>query len=87
MKDKNIEDFFCPERNKLKKDEGGYFSMEIVDAELDTIECVFFCDDCVEINTKDYTYLKLSKNNLYKIIEALEEAEDIFLDEFNNKNK
>tara|TARA_R110002110_G_scaffold144285_3_gene333329 strand:+ start:416 stop:664 length:249 start_codon:yes stop_codon:yes gene_type:complete len=81
MKNKNIEDVFCPDRNKLKKNEGGYFSMEIVDVELDTIECVFFCDDCVEINTKDYTYLKLSRSNLYKIIEALETAEEIYKDE------
>jgi len=87
MKDKNIEDVFCPDRNKLKRNKDGSMSIKIVDAELDVIKCKFNFDDCVKIDTKDYTYLTLSRNNLYKIIDALEEAENIFWDEFNNKNK
>ena len=87
MKDKNIEDVFCPDNNKLKRNKDGSISIKIVDAELDVIKCKFNFDDCVKIDTKDYTYLTLSRNNLYKIIDALVEAENIFWDEFKNKNK
>ena len=85
MKDVNIEDVFFPENNKLTRHKNGTISIKIIDAELDPVLCEFNFDDCVKIDTKDYSYLTLSRNNLYKIIDALEEAEEIFWDEFNNK--
>ena len=85
MKNKNIEDVFCPDRNKLKRNKDGSMSIKIVDAELDVIKCEFSFEDCVKIDTKGYTYIRLSRSNLYEIIEAIEETEDIFWDECNNK--
>lgn len=84
----NIEDVFYPDSNELKRHENGSISINIVNAELDLIKCEFNFDDCVTIDTKDCSYLTLSRNNLYKIVEALEEAEGIFWDEYKkNENK
>jgi hypothetical protein len=76
-----LEDALYPERNKLIPCEDGY-KATILDIELDPIECSFYSDDCVHIDTKDYTYITLDLNNLYKLIDLIEE--EITLREENN---
>jgi len=76
----DIENIFCPDNNVLKK-EGEYYIMEMVDVELDTLNCSFCFDHSVEICTKDFSYIKLSRENLIRLLNALEETEDILLEE------
>ena len=76
----DIEKIFCPNNNVLKK-EGDYYIMEMVDVELDTLDCSFTFDNSVEICTKDFSYIKLSRENLIRLLNALEEIEDILLEE------
>ena len=71
----NIENIFYPERNKLIRNKNGCFNLQIVDAELDAINCEFNFDNCVKINTNDFTYLTLSRKNLEVLIDALDESE------------
>ena len=59
----------------LKEDKEGSLSATIVDAELDAIECKFNYDKCVELDTDGYSYISLSLDNLYKLIELIEKSE------------
>ena len=75
-KELNIEDYLLPNRNTLLQDEGDYFyHTTILDAELDPVQCSFLGDDCVEIDTKDVTYLTLSIENLKELIQLIKKAE------------
>jgi len=60
----------------MKKDKEGTLTAEIVDEEMDTIKCKFNNDDCVELNTDDYSYITLSVSNLYELINLIETAEN-----------
>jgi len=58
---------------KLKKN--GTLVTEIYDGEGDPIKCSFNNDECVDINTKEYSYLSLSKENLIELIHLINKAE------------
>ncbi len=75
-KELNIEDYLLPNRNTLLQDEGDdFYHTTILDAELDPAQCSFLGDDCVEIDTKDVTYLTLSIENLKELIQLIKKAE------------
>lgn len=75
-KELNIEDYLLPNRNTLLQDEGDdFYHTTILDAELDPVQCSFLGDDCVEIDTKDVTYLTLSIENLKELIQLIKKAE------------
>jgi hypothetical protein len=63
----NIEQILYPKANKLSKK--GY--IQLIDAELDSLDCSVV-EDCIEINTEEYTYITLTKSNLYKMIQAID---------------
>jgi hypothetical protein len=67
----NLEKALYPKANKLNKNG----KIDIVDADLDLIKCQVV-GDSVEINTKDYTYLTLTKDNLLILIAAIDEMEN-----------
>ena len=59
---------------KLKLSTDGTLKCNIIDGEYDQLKCKFNSDDCVEINTKNLTYITLSKDNLYELINKIDEA-------------
>ncbi len=67
---------------KLKKN--GTLVTEIYDEEGDPIKCSFNYDGCVEIKTKEYSYLCLSKENLIDLIQLIDKAEKKY-DKMNNQ--
>jgi len=71
----NLEKIMFPEHNKLIIDSEGTAKALIVDEELDTIECVFNNDNCVQLNTECYSYLTLSVDNLQQLIKLITKAE------------
>jgi hypothetical protein len=71
----DIETLLCPNRDKLIKNEEGFYTAEIVDVELDIIKCSFN-GGCVEINTEDLSYIILDAANLKTLLRLIEEAED-----------
>lgn len=75
-KEIDIEKVLHPESDVLKQDKDGNITAQIVDAELDAIECVFNYDGCVELDTKGYNTIALSKENLYRLMLMIEEAEE-----------
>jgi hypothetical protein len=71
----NIVEVLVPDAYKLKKIRGGGYKSIIVDEELDPFDVQFHGDNCIEINTEGMTYITLSVNNLYDMIDMIEEAE------------
>jgi hypothetical protein len=72
------------EFNKLKKKNGEY-QMVIIDEEGDDIKLSFHYDNCVNIDTEGYSYLTLNLGNLYRMIEAIEQAEEKYFNEYTEK--
>ena len=75
-KEINIAKALHPESDELKTDKDGNITAVIVDEELDAFECQFHNDGCVQIDTEGYGWLTLSKENLYKLMLMIEEAEE-----------
>ena len=71
-------DYICPERDKLILDSEGTFHATIFDQELDPIKCSFLYDGGVEIDTENLKWINLSLENLYQLIEMIEEAEECY---------
>jgi hypothetical protein len=71
----DIVEVLVPDAYKLKKIRGGGYKSIIVDEELDPFDVQFHGDNCIEINTEGMTYITLSVNNLYDMIDMIEEAE------------
>ncbi len=76
MSDKNIDEILgnSPEYAKLYKIDDTYQSV-IIDEELDPVICTFNNDECVEIDTRPFSYLVLSKENLLNLLLLIDEAE------------
>jgi hypothetical protein len=53
---------------ELTRNENETLKTIILDEEGDGLNCEFHYDDCIHIKTKDYSYITLSKHNLYKMI-------------------
>lgn len=65
-----LEEFLMPNHGKMNYKEG-YGRATILDAELDPVECSFVSDGTVELRTEDLVYVKLTKENLYNLIELI----------------
>lgn len=72
----NIVEQLFPNAWKLKVEDEVTTAI-IIDMELDPFECSFYNDDCVEINTEEFTHITLSKDDLYRLIDLIEEAEEL----------
>jgi len=81
----NIEKILFPKSNRLVKKSGTYFA-QIVDAELDPIQCTFNYDNCVELNVDGYEYITLTKENLETLLNLIDESNQRYLF-FNSKTK
>jgi hypothetical protein len=73
----DIKKMLCPKADILQIN-GDQASAVILDAELDEIECTFNYDMCVHINTSELSYITLTVENLYKLIDLIEEAEEFY---------
>lgn len=70
----SIEKELFPNSGKLIEN-NGEFTAQIIDGELDPIQCTFKSDGCVELNTEDLTYITLTYDNLVMMLEFLDEVE------------
>jgi hypothetical protein len=59
----------------LRADKEGTLKARIIDAEGDEVKCSFHYDDCVQLDTSGLTYVTLSKDNLYDLIDLIDRAE------------
>ncbi len=72
----DIEKKLFPDSNKIIR-EDDYFKIQIIDAELDPVNVVIDADGDFFINTKEYSYLKLTEQNLMVLLDAQEEIQNI----------
>jgi len=72
----DIEKKLFPNSNKIIR-EDDYFKIQIIDAELDPVNVVIDADGDFFINTKEYSYLKLTEQNLMVLLDAQEEIQNI----------
>jgi hypothetical protein len=79
----NIEDVLFPNNGKLII-KGEDVTATIIDAEIDPIDCDFNYDGTIKLNTEDYSHIHLSIENLYKMIELIQESEDYFKEKYSN---
>ena len=63
---------------ELTRNENETLKTTILDEEGDALNCEFHYDYCIHVKTKEYSFITLSKNNLYKMIELIEEAEEVY---------
>ena len=73
-----LDDYLYPKNEELKRNEERTLVTTICDIEGDPLNCKFNYDDCVQIDTKEYSYITLSKSNLYKLIELIEESDEVY---------
>ncbi len=71
----NIEKELFPECDELVND-NGTLKAQIIDAEIDPIECTFNNDFCVKLDTSKLSYITLSVQNLETLIELILKAEE-----------
>ena len=65
--------------SRLKVNQADHFiETHIFDAEADAVECGFLNDGCVELNASSVKWIKLSTDNLFELIELIDEAEEAF---------
>ena len=86
---KNVEDLLFPNNRKLiLNKEEDCLETCIVDIEIDPINCTLIGDGCIKINTEDLTYIMLDFNNLYDMLDLIDQADSYYEKEHNNtKNK
>lgn len=72
-----IEEMLCKDEGVLQTN-NGTASAEILDIELDPLKCSFNNDDCVQIDTKDYSFITLSMENLDTLQRLIDEARDYY---------
>ena len=70
----DIEKALFPNSGRLVN-EDGTFTAQIVDAELDPINCVFNGDGAVEIDTSRLQYIILTRDNLEMLLDFIDEVE------------
>lgn len=74
----NIEKELFPNNSILKENEDGKIITRIVDVVFNEIKCSFNYDGCVQINTAGLKHIVLSKENLDKLINLIDEAEMMY---------
>lgn len=71
----DIQKMICPEVDTLQIN-GHEATAIILDAELDKVDCTFNNDMCVQLNTEELSYITLTIENLYTLIQLIEEADE-----------
>ena len=78
----DIEKIFFPKSGELQTNKG-VANATVVDVELDKYECTFNNDLCVEIDTKEFSHITLSMENLATLERLIIQAKEYYEDYFN----
>jgi len=76
-----IDKVLFPDSDKLTISEEGVGSFQIVDAELDGINCTISEEDVIEIDVSDYKYISLSYNNILTLENFIYEMNEFYENE------
>jgi len=76
-----IDKVLFPDSGKINISEEGVGSLQIVDAELDGINCTISEYDVIEIDVSDYKYISLSYNNILTLENFIYEMNEFYENE------
>ena len=74
-----FDEIFAENPNKLQIDEDGNATAIIIDEECDPYKCTFNNDQCVVIDTSEYTHITLSLHNISILKKLITKAEKHYL--------
>ena len=77
----NIDKVLFPDSDKLTISEEGVGSFQIVDAELDGINCTIDEENVVVIDVSDYKYISLTYNNILTLENFIYEMNEFYENE------
>jgi hypothetical protein len=77
----NIDKVLFPDSDELTISEEGVGSFQIVDAELDGINCTIDEEDVVVIDVSDYKYISLTYNNILTLENFIYEMNEFYENE------
>jgi hypothetical protein len=77
----NIDKVLFPDSDELTISEEGVGSFQIVDAELDGINCTIDEEDVVVIDVSDYKYISLTYNNILALENFIYEMNEFYENE------
>ena len=77
----NIDKVLFPDSDKLTISEEGVGSFQIIDAELDGINCTIDEEDVVVIDVSDYKYISLTYNNILTLENFIYEMNEFYENE------
>ena len=77
----NIDKVLFPNSDELTISEEGVGSFQIVDAELDGINCTINEEDVVVIDVSDYKYISLTYNNILDLENFIYEMNEFYENE------
>jgi uncharacterized protein (UPF0179 family) len=77
----NIDKVLFPNSDELTISEEGVGSFQIVDAELDGINCTINEEDVVVIDVSDYKYISLTYNNILALENFIYEMNEFYENE------
>jgi len=77
----NIDKVLFPDSDELTISEEGVGSFQIVDAELDGINCTINEEDVVVIDVSDYKYISLTYNNILALENFIYEMNEFYENE------
>ncbi len=76
-----IEKVLFPESEELVVDKNKVGRIQIVDAELDSINCTISEESVIELDVSEYKYISLTYNNVLKLEECIEDMNEIYYEE------
>lgn len=77
----NIDKVLFPDSDELTISEEGVGGFQIVDAELDGINCTIDEEDVVVIDVSDYKYISLTYNNILALENFIYEMNEFYENE------
>lgn len=77
----DIEKVLFPKSDELVVDKDKVGRIQIVDGELDPINCSISEEGVIELDVSEYQYISLTYNNVLKLEECIEDMNDIYEEE------
>jgi len=74
----NIEKKLFPKSDELVVDKNKIGLIQIVDGELDPINCSISEEGVIELDVSEYQYISLTYNNVLRLQECIEDMDDIY---------
>jgi len=73
-------------RSTLKMDKDGTYILTFKDAELDDVRASFNFDNSIQLDTKNFTYITLTSDNLIELCNYIRVTQDLYHKKYKEDN-